>query len=199
MNQLTPTLVPFDTLVAVFTVYFCAFCCIVFALICPLLQQFAMLYVWVKPMTLKELKVWYFVIEVLSGWATMDVFIISILVCLMQIGMLSAFMIPPICDFLEGLVPYGFVDDKDAVCFFVNAFLGPGCLQIFIAAVASTFCLQFLQGAAQGAIQDRENRIKGIEMVQDINLGVSSKFTNLCERQQFTKRIATRSTDITVT
>jgi len=30
----------------------------------------------------------------MSGWATMDVFIISIVVCLMQIGMLSSVLIP---------------------------------------------------------------------------------------------------------
>ncbi|GMH52223.1 hypothetical protein TL16_g01185 [Triparma laevis f. inornata] len=166
----------------VFTVYFCAFCCIAFAFICPILQQFAMVYVWMKPMTLKQLKVWYFVVEVLSGWATMDVFIVSILVCLLQIGMLSAFMIPPICDFLEPLVPYGFVDDKDACCFYVNAVVGPGTLLIFFAAVMSTFSLQFLQGAAQAAIVDRENRIKGIDMSADINLGVSSRFTGLMFR-----------------
>ncbi|GMH93338.1 hypothetical protein TrVE_jg14319 [Triparma verrucosa] len=166
----------------VFTVYFCAVCCILFAFICPILQQIAMVYIWMKPMTLKQLKVWYFVVEVLSGWATMDVFIVSIMVCLLQIGMLSAFMIPPICDFLEPLVPYGFVEDKDACCFYVNAVVGPGTLLIFFAAVMSTFTLQFIQGAAQAAIVDRENRIKGIDMTADINLGVSSKFTGFMFR-----------------
>ena len=159
-----------------FTILFCCFCCIAFAFIFPVLQQLSMMYVWSRPMTLKELKIWYFVVEVCSGWATMDVFIISIFVCLMQVGMLSSVMIPPICQFLDPLVPYGFVDSKDARCFFVNAWLGPGTFLLFCGAVSATFSLSFFQGACLSAIEDRENRIKGIDMHGDLNLGVSSKW-----------------------
>ena len=74
----------------------------------------------------QELKIWYFIVEVLSGWATMDVFIVSIVVCLLQIGMLSEFLIPATCDFLDRVVPYGFVDEKDSMCFFVEAEVGYG-------------------------------------------------------------------------
>jgi len=159
-----------------FTILFCCFCCIAFAFVFPILQQLSMMYVWVKPMTLKELKIWYFVVEVCSGWATMDVFIISIFVCLMQVGMLSAVMIPPICQFLDPAVPYGFIDSKDARCFFVNAWLGPGTFLLFCGAISATFSLSFFQGACLAAIEDRENRIKGIDMTGDLNLGVSSKW-----------------------
>jgi hypothetical protein len=159
-----------------FTVYFFLVCCAVFAFIFPILQQLVMAYVWVKPMTLKQLKIWYFVIEVMSGWATMDVFMVSIIVCLMQIGMLSEFMIPPICQFLDGLVPYGFVDEKDMTCFYIEAYLGYGCLLMAIAVLTCTFTLQLVQGAALSAIEDRENRIKGVSIKSEINLGSSKKF-----------------------
>jgi len=159
-----------------FTVYFFLVCCAGFAFIFPLIQQIVMAYVWLKPMTLKELKIWYFVIEVLSGWATMDVFMVSIIVCLMQIGMLSEFMIPPICQFLDGLVPYGFVDEKDMMCFYIEAYLGYGCLTLAIAVLTTTATLQLIQGAAMSAIEDRENRIKGVSMKSEINLGSSKKF-----------------------
>uniref|UniRef100_A0A7S2QV79 WW domain-containing protein n=1 Tax=Triparma pacifica TaxID=91992 RepID=A0A7S2QV79_9STRA len=90
--------------------------------------------------------------------------------------MLSSVMTPPICEFLDPLVPYGFIDSKDARCFLVNAWLGPGTFILFLAAVAGTFSLSFFQGACLAAIEDRENRIKGIEMHGDLNLGVSSKW-----------------------
>ena len=140
-----------ENLIEAFTVYFCAVCCILFAVITPIAQHVAMVVVFVKEMTLKvrvgglegvlggwkttlklthsasqELKIWYFIVEVLSGWATMDVFIVSIVVCLLQIGMLSEFLIPATCDFLDRVVPYGFVDEKDSMCFFVEAEVGYG-------------------------------------------------------------------------
>lgn len=162
----------------VFAVNFCMVCCVAFAFVCPILQQIVMVYVWVKPMTLKQLKIWYFVIEVLSGWATMDVFLVSIIVAMMQVGMLSEVMIPPICQFLNDLVPYGFVDDKDMTCFYIEAYLGYGCLIIAIAVITSTFTLGLIQGAAMSAIEDRENRIKGVAMIPEVNLGSSKKFSN---------------------
>ena len=111
--------------------------------------------------------------EVCSGWATMDVFIVSIVICLMQIGMLSAFLIPPICGFLDGLVPYGFVEERDMMCFFVDSYVGWGIFWAFLAAVLSTILLQVLQGAAMSALHEREQRIKGIDFNMEINLGYS--------------------------
>ena len=159
-----------------FTVFFCCVCCILFAFITPVLQHIAMLVLFFKEMTLKEMKIWYFIVEIFSGWATMDVFIVSIVVCLLQIGMLSEFLIPATCDFLDDVVPYGFVDEKDAMCFFVDANVGYGALFLLLGAVTSNIMLIVVQGAAQAAMKDRENRIKGISVDQiELNLGANSK------------------------
>lgn len=166
----------FTSSLEAFTIWFCAFCCIGFALICPILQQLAMMYVWTKPLTLRQLKIFYFVVEVASGWATMDVFVVSIIVSLLQVGMLSEFMIPPVCGFLEAFVPYDIIDQKDAVCFYVKAGLGTGAFNLFLAAISAAFSLQLFQGAALAAVEDRESRIKGIDVQGQLNLGMSSKW-----------------------
>ena len=109
----------------------------------------------------------------------MDVFIVSIAVCLMQIGMLSEFLIPPVCGFLDGLVPYGFVEERDMMCFFVDSYLGYGILWALISAVSGTILLQIVQGCAMSALHEREQRIKGIVFDMEINLGYSKKMGNL--------------------
>ena len=50
-----------------FTIGFCALCCILFAFVFAVLQQVALLVLWLKPMTIKELKVMYFIVEVMRS------------------------------------------------------------------------------------------------------------------------------------
>jgi len=150
-----------------FTVRFTQIVFIMTAFIVPVLHVVAMLVLWFVPFTRKIQHYLRYVCEVLSAWACVDVFIISIIAAVLEIQQFAGFMVGDKCDFLavyieEYLKP--FVGDYPS-CFEVIATLESGCYVLFIGTILYTASHILFMRVTEAGLRTRGNN--GIPMTDE--------------------------------
>lgn len=65
---------------------------LLFAFVMPLIQVVFLLALWLIPMTLRDQKIILYVTEMVSSWAALDVFIVSIIASIVQINQFAQFL-----------------------------------------------------------------------------------------------------------
>ena len=63
---------------------------IIFSLIVPLAYLLALLILWITPLSLNKQKGLFVFAEILGAWASLEVLIVAILVCVMQVSLLCS-------------------------------------------------------------------------------------------------------------
>ena len=163
-----------------FGIWFIAVLYISFSFVVPVSQLIMLTILWIVPMRLRTQKYFFFFNEIVSAWAAMEVFIISIMVALLEIGQISGFMVGDNCNplqpFFDAGVELGILSPNDAQCFFVRAKMGLGCYWLLLASVFSNISCQFVTRAAEAAIEDRENRVKGRKPRDEFKAGCGKNF-----------------------
>jgi len=90
-------------------------------LIVPIIQACALLYLWFASMSSVRRNQIQVLIEILSSWQYVEVFLIAIMVSTWQLGQTSEYLINSYCGGLEDefsmLVNYGILSEEDAQCF----------------------------------------------------------------------------------
>jgi len=129
---------------------------LLFAFIFPLVVILMATLMFVVRFTLRQAKMFFYALEVVSAWAALDVFIVGIIASVMQINQFSHFLEGPYCDPIEK-----YLGVKE--CFGVQTQLLRGCWLIVAASVSFWCFVQFVQRVAERAIADREESI--MEMV----------------------------------
>lgn len=114
-----------------------------------LIMSFAMMFL---NLTLRQSKLWFYAMEVVSAWSALDVFIVAIIAAVLQINEFSHFLEGPACDPIKKVLHV-----KE--CFGVKTTLLNGCWIILAAAVTLWCYVQFIQRLAERAIADREERV----------------------------------------
>eukprot|EP00941_MAST-03F_sp_MAST-3F-sp1_P001253 g1253.t1 len=165
-----------------FSLYFVAIVYGMFSIIVPIAHILFLAVLWYCPMTLRRQKVLFFIVEVCSAWAALEVFIVSIIVSLLELAPVSGFMTDPIRQCKSGkewlqmyMVPLGILDKVEAQCFVSQSNIEFGAYVLIGAAFLSTIVTQVVIRIAEAAIEARENRIKKRILHEELSLGCGRK------------------------
>ena len=153
----------------IYGAYGIAFTYLFVAAIAPLLNLLALAVMWVTPLTIKSQKKLFVISENLNAWSGTHVFLLAAVVALIELGQVSKFLIGRACDSLQpkldALVEVGLLRDSQATCFAIDAsLLFPGILYLLVSAILYVVVTQLITRAAEAAIEEREDRIKGISV-----------------------------------
>jgi len=146
-------------------VFYLAFAFLTTAFIMPAVQLLVLAYLWLKPLTLRRMKWFYFLAEISSAWAAIDVFIVALLIGCLEMGQLSGFLLAAVCDnilpMINGvLVPVGFVQEDNATCLYIAAGLEPGTALLLTGAFFTGIVNQIILKSCHFAIHEREDVAK---------------------------------------
>ena len=135
--SLTEEVPPSARLPNSFTVRFTQIIFILTAFVFPLMHIVAMIVLWLAPLTRKIQHYMYYTVEILSAWACLDVFVISIIAAVLEISQFADFMVGDMCDFLNPIMEEYLYDVLKPYikCFGVVAKLESGCWILFITAI----------------------------------------------------------------
>jgi hypothetical protein len=135
------------------------------AVIVPGLQLLGLAFIWIVPLTLKNQKRTFLVMEAISAWSYLEVYIIAVSVAVLQMGQISAEMAKPICGDLEPtfklLSDMGLLEKINANCFTVNSGIEMGTYVLLGGVVSLNVLTQLVFRCATAAMQDREARLRG--------------------------------------
>lgn len=156
----------------------------------PLIQLISLAYMWHVPMTLKRQKQLFFVNEVLSAWATVEVFIVGIVAALFELTSVSGFMADAIeqCGDIKNIlrdyaVPLDLMNLDEAQCFSVLTRLRYGIYVLVGAAFMANIACQIVLRLAEASLESREDRIKGRKVEEELANGCGrflvSKFNGM--------------------
>jgi hypothetical protein len=135
------------------------------AVIVPGLQLLGLVFIWMVPLSLKNQKRTFLVMEAISAWSYLEVYIIAVSVAVLQMGQISAEMAKPICGDLEPtfklLTDMGLLEEVNANCFTVNSGIEMGTYVLLVGVVWLNVLTQLVFRCATAAMQDREARLRG--------------------------------------
>lgn len=168
-----------------FGVRFLQSCFLMFALVFPIAHLLSILILWLIPLTLKAQYRVYVMVECFNAWAAIDVFVIVIIACLLEVQQFAQFIVGDGCDqvnvFLaEYLAPYL---DGDNVCFDVVTTLNRGCWVLFSAAVVALICNFIVMRTCRSALAERmavARRDCSLDLMNDGDGSDSDKSRNKC-------------------
>ena len=127
----------------------------------PLMQQLCLAILWAAPLTLRAQKKLLFFVEVLAGWASIEVFVGSVVAALLQLGQFAAFMVGDACSELDRVlqdyfVVAGIVVETDATCFNVSAeLIHPGYILLFLCSLISVLVSGYGLDMCKAAVGER--------------------------------------------
>jgi hypothetical protein len=143
-TMITEVAMPSPEQLAGATVLKVVFLGVAFAL--PLAHLFIVLILWLIPMPLRVARRVLFVAEVVSAWAALDVFAVSLLVALFEIRQFAQFIIGDKCDLINKLLKeYAsavFPAGEEPTCFDVHTVLLDG-VWVLVAAFAAYFLISW--------------------------------------------------------
>ncbi len=125
-----------------------------FTVVTPILCLAFILILMLTPLTLKWQRHILIAAEIANSWSAVEVFLLSILAALFQISTFASFMIGNKCDEVNILAEKIF-DQKDAVCFTVDASVESNCWYLLVGAMANMFLVTFLLGFAETAVEEK--------------------------------------------
>jgi len=138
-------------------------CYAMFVLVIPLLHLFSLLVVWVTPLTMQMQRGGYIIVEILSAWAAMDVFIVALIVALLELQQFAEFLISEQCAGIDQILQTFFPGGTEK-CFTVKATLQSGSW-ILVVAVIVLLCVGYsVMYICNKAIRERkESEIKHLQ------------------------------------
>ena len=113
-----------------------AFC--LFVIVLPLLHLISLLFIWLVPLTLEMQKATYIIVEILSAWSAIDVFIVALIVALLQLEQFASYIVEGICLGIDAFLQ-SISGNPDATCFTVKASLESGSWVLVIATLFLVF------------------------------------------------------------
>jgi Paraquat-inducible protein A len=131
------------------------------SMIVPIAQVFTLLVEWLVPVRRVAANRLRVAMEVLQAWQYVEVFLLSVIVAVWQIGDVSTFLVNDYCGGLSGtfsaLVSSGILDPADAQCFRSQASIEPASYVLIAAAIVLIMLTNFVTKAtAQRLREDTE-------------------------------------------
>lgn len=144
-------------------IYFIWFMYFFFALIIPVVQLLCLMVLWLVPMSIRVQKSLLFAVEMFRAWGALEVFIVSVLACLYELGQFVQFIIGDKCDEInEFLSTYATgVLHGETQCFNVTGSIeGEAYWVILVGAFLAFINTTFICLLCQRAILQRFNAIQ---------------------------------------
>ena len=129
---------------------------------------------------LKHQKKLYILNEALSAWQYLEVYLIAVAVGTLQISQIAGFMIGDACDgftsTFQTLSEIEVIETKYDHCFSLDSKIEKGSFILLACAFVLNFLVQLVNRAATAAMEDRENRIRGLPIISTDNESKQSKY-----------------------
>ena len=113
-------------------------------LMMPLMQIIVLMRMYFVSHSLQSMKELLHAFELVKAWQYCDVYLITVLFTVLQLGEISTFMVNDYCDMLQNMfnfaTHYGFLAAEDAQCFYVDPTIRSG-FYILLVAVLLLHCL----------------------------------------------------------
>ena len=142
-----------------FTVRFIQVVYFIIALIMPVLEMVCLLLLWIVPLTRKAQVILYKACEVMYAWSCLDVFVVSIIACMLQIHKLTTFMLGDKCDSIDPIIQMFFADEPYVVghesCYDVVTVLLSGSWMLVSAAIVQNIATIIVNIVARKALDAR--------------------------------------------
>lgn len=129
----------------------------------PITHLIVVIFLWLIPFSRKIQKFIYSVSEILNAWSCLDVFVISIIAAVVEIGQFTQFIVGDKCDFINPFIQKYFTDILDGhnTCFEVKAYLQSGCWILFAAAITYFVGSMIVMKVCRNALYERlPNEVK---------------------------------------
>jgi len=130
---------------------FLAFLLVSTVLLVPLAQVIVLMCRWSKITNNKSRFNLFVLNEILTSWQYVEVYILSLIVSVTQLGPVSAWMINPVCRSMKStfstLVFHGILDEKDAQCFRIQSQIENSTWLLFTAALLLSLLNTFIATA----------------------------------------------------
>lgn len=140
---------------------------VITAVIAPILHIIALAVMLFVPMTKKQLFSMYNTCEVLYSWSCLDVFTVSIFISVVQIALLTDFMVGDNCDLINVVLKKFFPHDKyidgHYKCFEIHSILENGTFLLIAAAIINTVAALWINAITRKVLekdQDNEDYIR---------------------------------------
>ena len=123
----------------------------------PIATLIIVIILWLIPFSRKIQKFLYSISEILNAWSCLDVFVISIIAAVVEIGQFTEFIVGDKCDFINPFIKQYFHDTLEGhdTCFEVRAYLQSGCWILFIAAITYFIGSMVVMKVCRNALYER--------------------------------------------
>jgi len=128
-----------------------------FALVMPLMCLISLLILFVVPMRMRRQQQIFILVEVTNAWSAVEVFVISILVSLVEIGPFSSSMVEQHCSMLEKILA-GFSTDELHHCFSVKSTIDSSAAVLITGVLGTSLITSTLHRLCHHAIWERIER-----------------------------------------
>lgn len=129
-------------------------------IIVPYVHMVLLFFLLFYPFTKKNLLTFYYVCETCYAWSCLDVFIISIIAAVLEIGQFAFFLVADKCDFLEPIIKKYFNQENyikgHEKCFEVITRILGGSFFLVAAAIFHTICTVWINIKARRLTRDEE-------------------------------------------
>ncbi len=129
----------------------------------PITHLIVVIFLWSIPFSRKTQKLIYSISEILNAWSCLDVFVISIIAAVVEIGQFTQFIVGDKCDFINPFIQKYFTEILDGhnTCFEVKAYLQSGCWVLFAAAITYFIGSMIVMKVCRNALYERlPNEVK---------------------------------------
>jgi len=128
-----------------------------FALVMPLMCLISLLILFVVPMRMRRQQQIFILVEVTNAWSAVEVFVISILVSLVEIGPFSSSMVEQHCSMLEKILA-GFSTDELHHCFSVKSTIDSSAAVLITGVILNSLLVSTFHRVCHHAIWERIER-----------------------------------------
>jgi Paraquat-inducible protein A len=146
------------------------------SMIVPIAQVFTLLVEWLVPVRRVAANRLRVAIEVLQAWQYVEVFLLSVIVAVWQIGDVSTFLVNDYCGGLSStfsaLVSSGILDPADAQCFRSQASIEPASYVLIAAAIVLIMLTNFVSRATIQRL--REDTERGLQLQAGTTLSLEN-------------------------
>ncbi len=174
----------------------------------PILHLIITIILWLVPFSRKVQSVIYSMSEILNAWSCLDVFVVSIIAAVLEIGQFAHFIVGDKCDFINPFIKKYFSETLDGhdTCFEVEAYLQSGCWVLFTSAITYFIASFIVMKVCRKALYERlpqevkdylknkknENIISKIRLSED---NENNRFSSIRKSDNDINDISNRNTE----
>ena len=161
--------------------------------IMPVSMLLTLMFLWFVPLPRKAQKIFYSITEILNAWSCLDVFVLSIIAAITEIGTFTEFIVGDKCDAINPFIIKYFDKELEGhnTCFEVQAYLKEGCWLLFVAAIIFFISSNYIMKVCRNALDERlPDNVKEYLKKKQSSFNESNNESKLALPANFDERIS---------